>query len=170
MALIVEDGSNVPDANSYTDVYTLRLYCKERGNDLPESDEVCETLLIRAMDYLQSLEPKFKGRRVSMEQRLSWPRDDVRGHPWPDVIQNNYMPYELITAQCALAVEALEHDLMPTRLAGPQQGPIVKEKVEGAVETVYANPGKEKMVDAFSKADAQLQGLLKRGGLFMVRA
>ena len=172
MALILEDGTGKADAQSYTDEQTLMYYCQARGTDAianmtPQQREV---LLVRAMDYLEGKADKFKGYKTSRTQALQWPRADVGSVDWPyELYQNNCIPYQLINAQLALAVEAFEHDLMPTLAAGPQTI-LTKKRVEGVVELAYENTGKLRDVPAFAKAEVQLKPLYRHNGLRMVRS
>lgn len=71
MALIIEDGSGVEGANSYVTEAEFTTYLLERGITLVGPLNA-EQLLIRAMDYIESL--SYWGNRVSCEQTLSWPR------------------------------------------------------------------------------------------------
>jgi hypothetical protein len=70
--IIVEDGTIVENANSYVTVAELNAYATARGLTI-ESDE--EPLLIRAMDYLESLH--FIGLKLTEAQPLQWPRWNV---------------------------------------------------------------------------------------------
>jgi len=171
MALIVEDGTgNTPDANSYQSLDDLRMYAELRGVTLPTADADCNALMIKAMDYLEAQRSKYKGRITSASQPLQWPRADVVGIEWEGNIHpNNEIPRELIYAQLALAVEAVNHDLQPTRT--PQdQGPLVSSDTASAIKKAWANPGKVLSVPAFAKADALLAPLFKRNGLSLVRS
>ena len=169
MALIKEDGTGTNSAaNTYTDVEALRTYARLRGVDLGSlKDLECEVLLIKAMDFLESKRDKYQGRKTSVSQPLQWPRADV----WLDsaLLGSSEIPRELEYAQLALALEAKDHDLLKNRLPY-DQGPVVKKKVEGAIEVEYANPGTVHNVSAFAKADALLAPLYKKNGLFLVRA
>jgi hypothetical protein len=67
--IIVEDGTGVPNANSYVSTTEFLAWLAERGYVVNgNTDE----LLLRAMDYIESL--NFIGERVSCDQALSWPR------------------------------------------------------------------------------------------------
>lgn len=168
-----EDGSGVDGANSYASLDDLRAYAELRGVTLPADDSACGVLLIKAMDYLLQYDDGPRGHfwigdgKSDPDQPLAWPRTDV----WRDgaLQSDDYMPRELEYATCALAVEASTNDLQPTRLP-TDTGPVTLKRVEGAVTVEYANPGKVMHVAAFAKADALLNTLLRRRGLFAVRA
>jgi hypothetical protein len=175
MTMIVKETGSGDDAtaNSYASLDDLRTYADLRNVTLPVNDYECEALLIRAMDYLKKYDdtdsgPKWIGDgKVSTTQPLAWPRVNV----WRDgALQDaDYMPRELEYATCALAVDAQTNDLQPTRTPS-DTGPVIKERVEGAVTVEYANPGRLMNVAAFAKADTLLAVLLRRRGLFAVRA
>jgi hypothetical protein len=78
------------------------------------------------------------------------------------------IPRNAIYAQCAFAIEAQNLDLLPT-VEGNAPGPITQETV-GPITTVYANPGHVRRTPAVTKAETLLKTLLKRNGLFAVRA
>lgn len=172
MALVKEDGTGSdPTANTYQEVSDLRAYATARGIDLTASDDAAlEVLLTKAMDYLESLRDKFKGYIANEGQPLQWPRADVWDVAYPGALTpGDSIPSELEKAQLALALEARDVDLLPTRLP-TDKGSVQKERVEGAVEVVYNNPATVQHVAAFAKADALLAPLLKRNGLFLVRS
>ena len=74
MTIVVEDGSIVTGANSYVSEAELEAYSLARGVDLSAEDT--EMLLIKAMDYIESL--NYQGRKVEADQPLQWPRSFVR--------------------------------------------------------------------------------------------
>jgi hypothetical protein len=175
MTMIVKEtgAGDDPTANSYASLDDLRTYAELRGITLPADDSACGVLLIKAMDYLGQYDdgpqgPKWIGDgKTDPDQPLAWPRTNV----WRDgsLQGDDYMPRELEYATCALAVEAQSNDLQPTRLP-TDTGPMTEKRVEGAITVTYANPGKVLPVAAFAKADALLNVLLRRRGLFAVRA
>ena len=171
MALIIEEGAgdNLL-ANSYRSVEDLRLYAKLRGIDLGNKTEAeCETLLISAMDYLEAQRDRFKGYKTSNSQPLQWPRAEV----W-DVEQRNALlpdneiPRLVEYAQLALAIEAINNDLIPNKTT-EQRGTVLKEKV-GSIEVTYsADAPVKNFTEALAKPAALLSPLYKRNGLTMVR-
>ena len=155
MALTIEDGSIVAGADSYVIVADLRSYAQKRGATLPVSDDACEVLLVKAMDYLQAEEPKFKGCRINSAQPLAWPRTGVRIDRF--ALPTNAIPTQLKHAQMALAIEAQTTDLMPTRLPG-DRGAVTKRKI-GTLETEYAEPQQGVTRPRFAKVDGLLAPL-----------
>lgn len=154
MALIIEDGTIVANAQSYMNVADLRTFAGLRGVAVPSSDEACERLLIKAMDALEEFATKWKGQKVSATQPLAWPRS---GAVIDDVNQpSNEIPRELEYAQLQLALEANQNDLQPNE----EQRQVVKEKV-GPIEMTYENKGRVMGVSAFAKPMALIRPLLK---------
>lgn len=166
MALVIEDGSGKPDSQSYATVQNLRDYAGLRGATVPDDDTACEVLLIKAIDRMEAERDNYQSERVYQRQALSMPRVDMYVDNWP--IPSNEIPRLAIQCQCALAIEAQTSDLMPTTPANAS-GPITSETV-GPITTVYANPGSVMRTPAVAKADALLRPLLKRSGLFAIRA
>lgn len=72
MAIVVEDGTGVANANSYVSEADLTAYATSRGITLTGDEE---ELLIKAMDYIESL--SYIGIRWTRDQALQWPRVDV---------------------------------------------------------------------------------------------
>lgn len=164
MALIIEDGTGKPDAQSYASVETLRAYAKARGESIPSDTPSCERLLLIAMDYMRGLD--YIGERASKEQAHDWPRVGVviDGFPYA----KHELPRQLEQAQCALAIEAQRIELLPTAPANTS-GPVIEQTV-GPITTVYANTGRVRSVPAVAKADVLLRVLLRRKGFTVIRA
>src|ERR1700729_2165192 len=96
--LIVEDGSQVPSANSYETTAGVRTYAANRGIVLSDDDTILVPQLILACDYIESYASQFVGAQVSYTQALSWPRKCVMftlDTPFP----TNQIPAALIQAQ-----------------------------------------------------------------------
>lgn len=166
MALVIETGAGLTNGTSYASVAELRGYASARGATVPGGDSECEILLIKAMDRLHDYASKFVGDRKSKEQALDWPRYAASVEGWP--IGSTEIPRQLVQAQCALAIEAQDRDLLPPTDVG-QVGPVTAERV-GPISVDYANTGHVLPVPASAKADALLRTLLKNSGLFAVRA
>lgn len=166
MTLIVEDGSKVADANSYVTLADARSYATLRGETLPADDAELESLLIKAMDFIEAQRSRYQGDKTHSDQALQFPRTGV--YLDSILVGSSTIPRELRYAQMALAVEAQTSDLMPSRLPS-DKGPVTQESVEGAVSVSYANTGRLNSVPAFAKADALLAPLMKRNGLSVVR-
>jgi hypothetical protein len=148
--IIVEDGSIVDNANSYVTVAELQAYAAARGITI-ELDE--EHLLIRAMDYIESLE--FIGYRVQFDQELSWPRQEVWIDGFP--LAFNVIPKQLKNAQMSLALE-IDAGLDPMQ---PAPRKTIREKVD-VIEVQYSESGSSQpMARSYL---IHLQKLLAGGG------
>lgn len=99
MALIVEDGSIVPGANSYVDLTEARAIAEQLALVLPADDTDAEKVLIQGTWYIEGF--CFKGNYVSQDQSLAFPRSDlyVKGSKFPD----DQIPEDIKRAQVAAA-------------------------------------------------------------------
>lgn len=139
------------DFNSYASVTDLREFAKSRGLDVPSDNQACEMLLIAAMDYLEVMH--WKGKRVEPTQPLSWPRIGVTFEGY--MIPPDEIPRRVIQAQCRLAVESQEIELLPSFEGGPQ---VTQEIVTGAVSVSYAE-GTANNAPKFTWLSGLLRGL-----------
>jgi hypothetical protein len=133
MALIIEDGTNVADADSFATVAEARTYAASRGLTLPVADADVEILLRKALDYLMSLEDRFQGYRVNDIQELCFPRDEI--YLFRDSISGE-IPKILKNGQIQLAIDANTNDLL-----APGTGKEVIEKKVGPLTTKYSPNG-----------------------------
>jgi len=154
MALIVEDGTLVANANSYASLATIKAYAALRGITLG-TDPVIENQAILATDYIESKRNKFQGLKVLSTQALQFPRiylviDD---NEFPE----NEIPKELINAECQLVIEQQKGiELMPTINEAP-----IKKEVIGPMSTEYAVSEGNIFEPALLAVDALLQPLFK---------
>lgn len=121
MTLIVENGTNVPNANSYLSLVDIRAYCTNRGVTLPV-DALLEPMVFKAMDYIESFGTDYQGMITYPTQALQFPRAEIL---YADYFQgavsssygimincsrivNNIIPKALkdLLCQCVLAVNA----------------------------------------------------------------
>lgn len=133
MALIIEDGSGLSDANTFVSLEDFRLFAQLRNAGIPEGDPECEALLIKAADFL-TFNFRFKGYPSQTDQRLSFPRSGILidGEDFPD----NVIPVQLKEAQMFLSIAGMSYDF-----AAPVVFPVYKRvRVEGAVDVSYPMP------------------------------
>lgn len=99
MAIIVEDGTGVPLANSYVSEAELEQFADLRGIVL---DGEPEALLHLAMDYVETL--GFLGEKTASDQALQWPRTGVEIDGY--LLESTVIPTELKNGviQTALAI------------------------------------------------------------------
>ena len=133
MALIIEDGSNVANANSFATTGELQAYATLRSLTIPASTADLEPLLVKAADYLFSLEDDFKGSRTNTTQVMPFPRDYITVF---DLDISGTIPDILKQAQCRIAYDAIANDLQATGA-----GRVVKKEGVGPLVVEYGDDG-----------------------------
>lgn len=125
MALITEDGSIVPGAESYCSVVDATTYHTNRGNaawTALASDTIREQCLRKATDYMQQMyRGRWKGYRKDGTQLLDWPRtfvyleEFVHGAvgTFPYLVADTIVPVEVKNACAELALRVSAADLAP---------------------------------------------------------
>ena len=131
MTLIIEDGTGKPDAESYASAEDLAMYAVKFGTVIPAGVPQQEALLRRAALVMDGM--AWKGRKMSSEQALSWPRREVQLDQ--EIKPNNYLPARIQYGQMALAAEIHQDDIDPI---DRRKGAVTLERVEGAVTREYA--------------------------------
>lgn len=134
MSLTVEDGTIVADADSYVTVAEVQAFCTKRGLSLPADESDIETLIIKAMDYIESLEDDFQGSRVSSSQSLSFPRYPLIINGFE--IASTTIHKNLKNALCQLAFDVQTVDPQPTG-----DGKEVKISVTGPLKKEFFQKG-----------------------------
>jgi hypothetical protein len=153
MAFTVEDGTGVQDANAYVDISYVENYLMgdrlARFTDLPDDEK--EAAII-AGSQLVDVSYEWLGSRKSLEQGLSWPRDDVEF----DGFTVEGVPTAVKKATCeAVWLSITEGSLFSTE----NNREVVRERVEGAVDVSYAKG--EGNVTRFEILDKLLRGLFR---------
>ena len=164
-ALIIEDGSQVSGSDSYATAAELVTFAAEYGHTIGATEASQEILLRNAMHAME--DRNWQGDRVSSTQSLPWPRTGV--YVDKQLLSYTAIPRQLKYGQLNLAVEAYSNDLLPV-VEASAKGPIIEERVEGAVTRKYASTGKVYSTPASAKADTLLRQLEHRSGLNVVRA
>ena len=154
--LIVEDGSIVENANSLGTLEELNIYASLRGYSLPPTQPEQDTLMIKAMDYLFSIEGKLQGVRSKSTQELPFPRLGVCGRNM--TVSSNVVHPDWKKAQFELAIQLHESDI----LENGQSKEVQSQKV-GDIETTYFENSTGGVVKT-EKADAYLKPYFKNGG------
>lgn len=154
--LIIEDGSIVANANSFTTDAEFVAYAAARGFTLPSTEAERDQLQILAVDYIFSVENKMKGCRVSPIQELPYPRIRVCVNGF--VIAGDQIPKELKNAQMELAAQA---NISALLVNGSVQN-LAKEKL-GDLEVEYFSGGSWANVRT-DRANAYLMALMVNNG------
>lgn len=132
MALIIEDGSIVANANSYVTLAEARAFALARGVTLSAVDATLEPFVIKAMDFLESMRNEYQGTKVSKDQRLQWPRTGVVCDGFD--VEDTEIPLVLKDAQCQLIMDGTAgSDLLPNS----DGREVIREKID-VLETEYA--------------------------------
>lgn len=74
MALVIEDGSVVANANSYITVAEFKAWADARGISYG-TDQAVEQAILRAMDWFER--QYFIGNKANENQPLQWPRTEA---------------------------------------------------------------------------------------------
>jgi len=140
MAVIVETGSVVADANSFIDLVYLRTFAEDRGL-VPtglDDDDIASAKLVIAGQYLQDEQTyAFRGTRVSYLQTMPYPRTGATENRGP-AIPDNVVPWRCKIAQALLTCKALAGETLQPGLANG--GLAVQSKSIGPLSTTYMAP------------------------------
>lgn len=167
MSLIVEDGTGLPDAESYIAVTAADTYHANQGNAawaLIATTALKEQALRRATTYLTGeYRDRWAGSRKTITQALDWPRymvplRDIPGGfgESPAYVASTIVPVEVQRASAELALKATTQDLAPDLARG-----ILMETI-GPIITEY-DPNSSQIV-RYRALDNLLKPLLKNGG------
>lgn len=151
MALIIEDGTQVANANSYVTEAELTAYATARGITITDDTE---ELLIKAMDYIESLE--FIGLKVSSTQPLSWPRAFVIIDTY--YVNIDMIPQELKNGQIEVAL-AIDRDQDPL----DDVARTTQTETVGPLSVTYA--ANSASTTTVRKIPSALRKLLSSGGI-----
>jgi hypothetical protein len=158
--LIVEDGSGLSNAESFTSVADAAAYHASFGNTAAwaaigaEADQ--EAMLRRATSYMQSrYYGMWAGDALGSTQRLDWPRSSVPTRDGYGAVPSNAVPPEVKNACAELALKAFSGELWPDSTQG-----VKREKI-GPLEVEYDQYSPSTPV--FNSIDASLAPLLKMG-------
>jgi hypothetical protein len=169
MAIVVEDGTCIADANSYVGTDDFETYCENAGYTIPSGDE--ESALIRATLALDAAyRTNYPGyRTLGRMQGLDWPRTaayDYEGY----VIDTKTIPREIIKATCEMAIrEIATPGIMQPDL---KRGGFIRSMRAGSVEITYGGSNNRTIftiIDGImssllgSMSSASISGIASRG-------
>lgn len=167
MALIIEDGTGKPDAESYASAEDLAMYAVKFGVVIPAEVLAQEALLRRSALAMDG--KTWKGKKMSSDQALAWPRRGVELDQ--EIKPDNYLPARIQYGQMALAAEIHQDDIDPVE---KRKGAVLLDRVEGAVTRQYAaipSTSNRLLPAAPDRPSAtQFADYLQKRGLFAVRA
>lgn len=158
MAFVVEDGTGQDNANSYASVEGFINYFADRGTDYTDLEpDAVQAALVKATDYVElRYAYRWKGRRNTVEQALSWPRSGVRDRDGA-ALATDALPVRLVWAIYEYAKRALTAELLPDPTVDPNVkktsttvGPI-KEDIEysggASVQSIKPYPMADRWLD-----------------------
>lgn len=145
MALIVEDGSGLPDADAYVSVSDCAAYAAAHGLTFIGTESEQEARIRRATQYID-VQYAFKGDPQTDTQALAWPRTVVTG-----------VPREIVAACCELACK--QGDLW----TDVDSAAVISETI-GPLSTTYAQPANGGQV-RYAAVDALLKRWVVGGGM-----
>lgn len=157
ITLIVEDGSGVTDANTYTTVSGAGVYFEQYGEAGWDSltDTQKQQALLKAMRYLDNL--PWKGVKYAQDQAVAWPRSEVYDRD-DRLVDDDVVPEVVVAAQCELALRCLPTsgvNLQPDLIRG---GKVIAESV-GQMARSFSSTAPTRTV--ITVVDDLLAGLLK---------
>lgn len=168
MAFIVEDGTGLPNANSYSDVAYADEYFEERGVTAWTGDDTQkQAWLVQATDYIEQVfGARFVGEKKTAEQSLSWPRSYAVARDGA-TLADDMVPTSLMRACCQYALRAIDGPLMPDPLVSAEGYNVVtSRKKVGPIEKefkVMSSSGNPILVRSYPAADSLITGLLRAG-------
>lgn len=131
VTLIVEDGTNVPDANSFVTEDMIVSYAAARGVTIPntsdEEKDAAAVLGIQAIDYLNAL--SWKGVKTYPDSLVPFPRSGLTGYT------DTQIPAAIKQAQLQLSVIAKSGIVL---LPNTASGATIKREKLGPIETEYS--------------------------------
>jgi hypothetical protein len=157
VALVIETGAGLSDADSYATVAQFKARAAELGASVPTQDKQCEILLRKAMQKLQRND-EWKGYRATKGQALDFPRVGIiiDGFGY----SSTELPAQLIEAQILYALTAASGiDLLPIAKADAS-GPVIESTV-GPITTRYAQSPYANRTPIVHAAEVVLQPLLR---------
>ncbi len=137
MALIVEDGSIVENANTYIDIAYLDAYWTALGNADAVTSLTKEVNILQAMQYIENYYgQRYQGSKVDADQSLLWPRSGVTLEGF--ALDEDVIPERLKKA-VSEATEKARLGLLPSDIQAANM--YVTRKKVGPIEIEYGGSG-----------------------------
>lgn len=136
MALTVETGAGVPNADSWVSLVAANAHFTDYGGFWAGTDSAKESALRRAALWL-STGIRWNGTKAYAGNMLAWPRTGMMDCDGNDIAENA-IPMQVILAQLAAASAELQSPgiLTPSITPGQQ---VKREKVD-VIEVEYMTP------------------------------
>ncbi len=136
MSIIVEDGSGIPNANSYVSLVDARGVLNLLGQDLNANDTTAEQEILNSMIYIESFRERYQGVKTNINQLLQWPRLGVLIDNAP--IDSDVIPQDLINGQVFAAYEFSQGNVLQPTVDGRSRASA---EVVNAVKVSYFDTG-----------------------------
>ena len=153
--MIVENGTGLPNADSYVTVEFADNYFSARGVSVwaTLTNTVKEQLLIKGTDFIDNIY-QWYGKKEFEHQALRFPRVDIRDYEGAEI---KGIPSCLKQAVCDASLIANSGELFQTSDAN---GAVVSEKI-GELAFTYANGKKETVASStlYDSINTKLRGL-----------
>jgi hypothetical protein len=168
MALIVEDGTGLADADSYISLVDARAYALKYGYTLPVDDTQADIFMRKAALYVDLFEGSYSGERLVDTQALAWPRVNSYKCAGRDQI---YLPSDAVPTEIQNAqVIAAHFYAAGVNVRANDDGlSIASEEVSGAVKVSYFDNNKTGATIDLTEADDMLSNLLCGGSSLSLR-
>ena len=153
MALIIENGNQIPNSNSFVTDLEYTDYAASKGLTIAVTAELREIDLFAGIDYMRSQESCLQGVRVSSTQSLFYPRNGVELYGY--ALASDAIPNELKNAQ----MEASAYNTSGTLLSNTKDTNRMKEKVD-VLEVEYFKGGSRSNVN-LQRVNVYLEPLLE---------
>ena len=157
MALTLETGEGLPDADSLVTLEEVRAFATSRGETVSDDDDVLEAEIRKAHDYLATKEQQLKGYRRTEGQALPYPRNDVVIYGY--LLDTGEIPIQAKNAIAQIVIEGETTELLAT-----SDGKVVIEETVGPISTKYAASGASSTTPVLPRVDNFLQPLLRNTG------
>lgn len=159
MALVVEDGTGLANAESYASVAEATAYHNSVGSgDAWDAVDNKEAALRKATNFLtQEYRGRWAGIRTTSVQRLDWPRSGVRWSDSPSGWRSaTSIPEELKFAVAELALRSESGDLLS------DEGRETLSESVGPISVTYAQGSSRQT--KFASVAGWLSSLVSRSG------
>ena len=165
MALIVETGTGLDDADSYISLVDARAWAANNGYSLAIDDDDANIQLRKGAIDVDLSEGGFPGSRLNNEQSLAWARINAYSCTGQNQtpIPPNVVPNKIKYAQVIYG-DAYQKGI--TVRANDDGLSVASKKVVGAVEVSYHDNGKTGKSTEITEATDMLSNYMCVGSMF----
>jgi len=138
--IIVEDGSLIAYANSYTTISGVDDYATDYGNTawLTATAGEKKIALFKAMRYIEAL--PFRGYKQTSAQALEFPRSELYDNN-EYLLEENTIPKKLVDAVCEASILSLISSPVELQPLITKDDFVKVERVTAAIGSSYSDKG-----------------------------